>query len=43
MDNREWFAKAQYGMMAHWGLYSLLGRIPSLSAEVLKKAAELMK
>ena len=25
MDNREWFAKAQYGMMAHWGLYSLLG------------------
>ena len=21
----EWFAKAQYGMMAHWGLYSLLG------------------
>ena len=25
MDNREWFAKAQYGIMAHWGLYSLLG------------------
>lgn len=25
MNNREWFAKAEYGMMAHWGLYSLLG------------------
>ncbi len=25
MDNREWFRNAQYGMMAHWGLYSLLG------------------
>lgn len=25
MDNREWFRQAQYGMMAHWGLYSLLG------------------
>lgn len=25
MDNREWFAKAKYGMMAHWGLYSVLG------------------
>ena len=24
MDNREWFKKAGYGMMAHWGLYSLL-------------------
>ena len=21
----QWFARAQYGMMAHWGLYSLLG------------------
>ena len=25
MDNREWFKKAGYGMMVHWGLYSLLG------------------
>ena len=25
MDNRSWFKEAQYGMMAHWGLYSLLG------------------
>ena len=25
MDNRKWFKEAQYGMMAHWGLYSLLG------------------
>ena len=24
MDNRTWFREAQYGMMAHWGLYSLL-------------------
>lgn len=24
MNNREWFKQAQYGMMAHWGLYSLL-------------------
>ena len=24
MDNRTWFKNAQYGMMAHWGLYSLL-------------------
>ena len=24
MNNREWFRQAQYGMMAHWGLYSLL-------------------
>lgn len=24
MDNREWFRNAGYGMMAHWGLYSLL-------------------
>ena len=24
MDNRTWFKQAQYGMMAHWGLYSLL-------------------
>ena len=24
MDNRTWFKEAQYGMMAHWGLYSLL-------------------
>ena len=25
MNNREWFRNAKYGMMAHWGLYSLLG------------------
>lgn len=25
MDNHEWFKQAKYGMMAHWGLYSLLG------------------
>ena len=24
MDNREWFKQAKYGMMAHWGLYSVL-------------------
>ena len=24
MDNRTWFKQAQYGMMVHWGLYSLL-------------------
>ncbi len=24
MDNRTWFKQAQYGMMSHWGLYSLL-------------------
>ena len=24
MDMREWFKQAQYGMMVHWGLYSLL-------------------
>ena len=24
MDNRTWFKEAHYGMMAHWGLYSLL-------------------
>ena len=24
MDNRQWFKEAGYGMMAHWGLYSLL-------------------
>ena len=22
---RKWFKEAQYGMMVHWGLYSLLG------------------
>ncbi len=25
MNNIKWFKEAQYGMMAHWGLYSLLG------------------
>lgn len=24
MDNIKWFKEAEYGMMAHWGLYSLL-------------------
>ena len=24
MDNIQWFKEAKYGMMAHWGLYSLL-------------------
>lgn len=24
MNNHEWFRQAKYGMMAHWGLYSLL-------------------
>ena len=25
MSNREWFKTAGFGMMAHWGLYSMLG------------------
>ncbi len=25
MNNREWFKQAKFGMMVHWGLYSLLG------------------
>ncbi len=25
MNNREWFRQAGYGMMMHWGLYSMLG------------------
>ena len=25
MDNKQWFKQAKYGMMIHWGLYSLLG------------------
>ena len=25
MDMKQWFKEAQYGMMVHWGLYSLLG------------------
>lgn len=25
MDNKEWFRNAKFGMMAHWGLYSILG------------------
>jgi len=25
MDNRKWFREAGFGMMVHWGLYSLLG------------------
>ena len=24
MDMKQWFKEAQYGMMAHWGLYSML-------------------
>ena len=23
MNNKEWFKKAQYGLMIHWGLYAL--------------------
>lgn len=25
MDNKQWFRDAKFGMMVHWGLYSLLG------------------
>ena len=25
MDNKEWFRKAEFGMMVHFGLYSVLG------------------
>lgn len=25
MNNREWFQNAKFGMMIHWGLYSVLG------------------
>ncbi|MCL2406510.1 MAG: alpha-L-fucosidase [Defluviitaleaceae bacterium] len=25
MNNQEWFKQAKYGMMVHWGLYSILG------------------
>ena len=25
MKNATWFREAKYGMMIHWGLYSLLG------------------
>ena len=25
MDAHKWFKEAKYGMMVHWGLYSLLG------------------
>ena len=25
MDNKQWFRKAGYGMMIHWGLYALVG------------------
>ncbi|MBP5781369.1 MAG: alpha-L-fucosidase, partial [Clostridia bacterium] len=25
MDNKKWFFDAKFGMMIHWGLYSLLG------------------
>ena len=24
MNNKEWFRQAKFGMMIHWGLYSLL-------------------
>ena len=24
MENIQWFREAKYGMMAHWGLYSVL-------------------
>ena len=25
MTNKEWFKKAGFGLMIHWGLYSLIG------------------
>ena len=25
MNNKEWFKNAKFGMMIHWGLYSILG------------------
>ena len=25
MDNKKWFREAKFGMMVHWGLYSLIG------------------
>ena len=25
MNNKQWFKEAKFGMMIHWGLYSLLG------------------
>ena len=25
MKNHEWYKQAKYGMMVHWGLYSILG------------------
>ena len=39
MDNKQWFKQAKYGMMAHWGLYSVLAgeykgvRVPDDYAE----------
>ena len=24
-DAKQWFSEAKFGMMVHWGLYSLLG------------------
>ena len=24
MNSKEWFKEAKYGMMIHWGLYSIL-------------------
>ncbi|MBR3942787.1 MAG: alpha-L-fucosidase, partial [Clostridia bacterium] len=24
MDNKKWFKEAKFGLMIHWGLYSLL-------------------
>lgn len=25
MDNKQWFAEAKFGLMVHWGLYSIIG------------------
>ena len=25
MDNKKWFKEAKFGMMIHWGLYSVIG------------------
>ena len=41
MDNIKWFKEAKYGMMAHWGLYSLLAG--EYRGKRVKTYAELIK
>lgn len=39
---KKWFKDAQFGMMAHWGLYTLLapyGRIPVPGIDILRGLA----